>query len=148
MFTGSRIDRSHKKAQSPQNSFPQVLRKTLWKSWCGVLQSCYKCTLTTLCTRERRSRKALPMNVLSLQQCQRSCVRRQMVHRFSTHLLIVGPDKINTKRLRQTYGERFFDFKEHSNFLANSYVRFRTLQQLRHRNQLQHLLDAITYPLA
>ena len=49
-------------------SFPQILWKSLWKSWGIFLQSCYKRALTTFCTRERRDEKPLRLNVLVLSQ--------------------------------------------------------------------------------
>ena len=44
----------------------------MWKSKGWILQSCYKRTLTTFCTRERRTQKAFRMNVLSLIQLHSS----------------------------------------------------------------------------
>jgi hypothetical protein len=35
-------------------------------------------------------------------------------------LLIVGPSKAHTKELRQTDGERFFDFRSHFKFARDS----------------------------
>ena len=58
---GSRLSLIHR-------SFPQILRKSLWKLDTRLLQSCYKRILRTLCTRERRAEKALRMNVLTLLQ--------------------------------------------------------------------------------
>ncbi len=60
---------------------------------------------------------------------------------------MVGPLKTNTNYLRQTYGERFLEFYEQSNFLKKSNVCHRTLQQLRHNSQPHHVHDVITYPL-
>ena len=42
--------------------------------------------------------------------------RRALVLSFSIDLLIVGPPKKNTKRLRQTDGERFFEDRVHIEF--------------------------------
>jgi hypothetical protein len=53
-------------AEEEMKSYPQILRKSLWKSHLIVLQRCYNRTLRTLCTRERRTQKAFSMNVLSL----------------------------------------------------------------------------------
>ena len=46
-------------------TFPQLLRKSLWKSLLTVLQSCYSLTLRTFCTRQRHAEKAFHKNRLS-----------------------------------------------------------------------------------
>ena len=59
----------------------------------------------------------------------------------------MGPAKNHQKQLRQTYGERFFGFKDHSIFLENSNGCGARLRQLRHKTKPRLTLDAITYPL-
>src|SRR6185369_5635961 len=64
------------------DSYPQILRKSLRKTDDRVLQSWYKRTLRTLCTRERRAQKAFQMNVLTLHSSLVVCDICQLVHRF------------------------------------------------------------------
>jgi hypothetical protein len=70
-----------------------------------------------------------------------------LAQHFRHRLLIVGPKKNHRKQLRQTDGERFFGFKEHSIFLENSNDDRERLRQLRHRNKPRLTCDVITYPL-
>ena len=42
--------------------FPQILRKSMWKSGRTCLQSCYNHVFKALCTRQRRSRKSFQEN--------------------------------------------------------------------------------------
>jgi len=69
-----------------------------------------------------------------------------LIHDFLHALLIVGPSKFNTNYLRQTDGDQFYVFSEHADLLKNSNDSKRRSRQLRHKMQLQHLYDAITYP--
>ena len=72
-----------------------------------ILQSCYKGTLRTFCTRERRAPKAFRMNVLSRNTCNSQLHSGEFDQLIFLPLLIVGPQKFNTNYLRQHTANAF-----------------------------------------
>jgi hypothetical protein len=106
------------KLKALSKSFPQILRKSMWKSTLMILQSCYKRTFTTFCTRQRRTQNSFYVNELTLsvgllvQRCHcHSKMERCGENLFVDHrrmlqshsiLLIVGADKINSPNRRRT----------------------------------------------
>jgi len=116
----------------------------LWKSWCGVLQSCYKRTLRTLCTHERRAQKPFEMKRLSrktIRTLSNSCC-------WSTHFFLrptnCGTNKnkyeVVAPNIRRTVFQR-------SIFLKNSMLSKSHSRQFRHTKQSLQMSDVITYPL-
>ena|SRR5215203_3179509 len=76
-----------------------------------ILQSCYKHTLRTFCTRERRAPKAFRMNMLSRIHVQLSIHTGEFDQPIFLPLLMVGPREFNTNYLRQHTANAFKSFK-------------------------------------
>ena len=74
---------------------------------------------------------------------RRGCSKRWSMC-FTRALQIVGPWKVSTNLLRQTFGERFL---KDSNFRMKSIVYRSHSRQFRHKKDCGHASDAITYPL-
>jgi hypothetical protein len=84
----------------------------LWKSHTRVLQSCYKRTLTTFCTRERRDKKPFRMNVLTLRtetidrrmvQHQSVAMRMQETEQIVVHVLSLDDRSTNCGTTKKEY---------------------------------------------